>query len=205
MATELIRIDVIEHKAESTKRGSIKRGTNDRKTKTKTPEEQQKIDDEKEAREKAKAGKARARAIRSGIVYTSMAVRKIAQVGGQIATTIINASFTRQEFSAQMLGDTRRSQLLQNKKTKISSANDFTVNLVNQGASVVAGFAINKVLGIVQAITYISQLSINLVNLSIEYNEKLREFNVKAERELAQSEYYRKRLLVNTFNNRGLY
>lgn len=205
MATDIIRVDVIEHKAPggSGAKGKIKTGGGDVKTKCKTPEEQREAQEKKAARDKARADQARSRLIKSTIVYGAMAVRKAAQIGGEIANMTINQSYTRQIFDAQMSGDTRRSQILQNKKTKANSVTSFVTTNVNSIASSVAGFAINPYLGAIQLVTYLTQFSLDIMNQYQQALENTRQYKAQQERALAQSEYARRRLLTNTFNNRG--
>lgn len=203
MATELIRIDVIEHVVSKTGGGKIKKGGGDGKSVAKTPEELRQAAAKKEARAKAKAARQHAQAVRNTIVYGAMAVRKFAQVGGEVANMILTQSFTRQIFDAQMMGDTRKSQLLQNQKTKISSTTTLVTTSVNNAASTAAGFAINPVLGTIQVMTYMTQFSIDLLNKMQTHAENMRQYKLQADRQLAQTEYARKRLLLNTFNNRG--
>lgn len=206
MAIELIRIDVIEHKAPGVQsNGKIKKGGGDAKSKTKTPEEQREANAKKAARAKATADRQRALLVRNGIVYTSMAVRKMAQVTGEIAHLQINQSYNRQIFAAQMSGDTHKSQLLQNKKTKANATTSFITTTLNNAASVAAGFAIRPVLGAIQLATYMVQMGIDFFGRAQQFAEDMRQYKVQAERQLTQSEYMRKRLLLNTFNNRGFF
>lgn len=204
MATELIRIDVIEHKVSKDKNGKIKKGGGS-VTRTKTPEEIREAQEKKLAREKAKASRDRARAIRSGVVYGAMAVRKSAQIGGEIAGMVVSQSYARQIFDSNMQGDTRKAQLLQNKKIKVQAVTSFVTTNVNNIASTAAGFAINPVLGLIQLSTYVTQLGLDLINQMQTYSENMRQYQAKADRQILLSEYMRKRLLVNTFNNRGFF
>ena len=202
---ELIRIDVVEHRAAETT-GRIKKTGSDGKTRTKTPDENDTDKDaKKEEKERAKALANERRVIRNTLVYSSMAVRKLAQVTGEIAHDAITNSYNRQGFDAQMAGNTRKAQLLQNQKTRATATTSFVTTNVNNAASMVAGFAINPTLGAVQLATYVAQLGINILNQMITYSENMRQYSLKAEREVAQSEYNRKRLLTNTFTNRGLF
>jgi len=204
MAVELIRVDVIEHKAPGpSSKGKIKKGGGDQKTKTRTPEEQREQDEKKAAREKANADRARSKMVRSGVVFASMAIRKAAQVAGEITNTIVNNSYGRQVFDAQMSGDTRKAQLLQNQKTKINAVTSFVTTNVNSIASTVAGFAVNPYLGAIQLATYVFQFGIDLLQKQMAHTENMRQYAIHAERQLAQTEYARKRLIYNTFNNRG--
>lgn len=202
---ELIRVDVIEHKVSKGADGKIKRGGGDSKTKAKTPEEMREAENKKAAREKANAARARNKAIRSGVVYTSMAIRKMAQVGGQVAGMLIDYSYNRQVYDAKMSGDTRKAQLLQNKKTLANSQTTFVTTQVNNLASTAAGFAVNPYLGLIQVATYLMQFSLDIMNKNLQFQESLRQYRLNAERQVALSEYMRGRLLLNTFNNRGFF
>jgi len=201
MSTKIIQIDVIEHRVtEETKH--IKKGSKQKKSPKLTPEERQQ---NKEEREHAAAQRAKQKVIRSNIVYASMAVRKTTQVVGEIAGIAIDQSFTRQIFNAKMLGDTRKSQILQNKKNQTKATNAFITTSVNNAASAIAGAAINPILGIIQVVTYVSQLGVKILDQMMTYQENMREYQLENERQIAQSEYIRKRLLKNTFTNRGVF
>lgn len=198
---EIIRIDVIEHKAEKGA-GKINRGGKGG-TRARTPEEQREQDAKNQARDRAKALKARKKLIRNTIVYTSMAIRKTAQVVGEVVRIGINQSYNRQIFDAQMQGDTRKSQVLQNKKTKATAVTSFVTSNINNIASTAAGFAIDPTLGVVQLVTYMAQFTTDIISQIMTHAENLRQYTAQQERRIKQTEYARKRLLENTFNNRG--
>lgn len=198
---EIIRIDVIEHKVEKGA-GKINKGGK-RATRVKTPEELREKSAKDEEKERIRALRARKKFIRNTLVYSSMAVRKSAQVVGEIVNVGLTLSYNRQIFDAQMQGDTRKSQLLQNRKTKATAVTSFVTSNINNIASTVAGFAIDPTLGFVQLATYIAQFSIDIVSQMLTHAENIRQYVAQQERSIKQSEYARKRLLYNTFNNRG--
>lgn len=198
---DLIRIDVVEHQVSAVPSGKISRGSVKRAPRVKTPEELEEIQAKEKLRERAKAH----RIVRNTIVSSATFIRKASQVGIRTANVIINNSFRRQLFNAEMLGDTRKGQLIQNQKTKVNAVTDFIGSNINATFSTVAAFAINPLLGTIQLAASISQLSNDLLGKYLQAQENMRQFNVRAERQLRQSEYARKRLLTNTFTNRGFF
>jgi hypothetical protein len=193
---EIIRVDVVEHIFNPERDGRIRRPP-------KTPEEiRQKAESDAE-KEQERARAHRDKVVRQSLVYSSMAIRKVTQVVTLLAGNQIDNSYSRQIFNANMQGNTRGSSILQNSKIKDRAVLSFYGDLINNGASMIAGFAINPILGAIQLATYTAQLGINISQQFIQSLERMRQYSIQQEKAILESEYKRNRLLANTFYNRG--
>lgn len=187
---ELIRIDVVEHKFDAKKDGKIKRST-------KTPEQKKAEQDEKDKIKRMNATK-------RAIVQSSMALRKLTQVGTSVVISQLNNSFSKQSFEANISGNSRKALILQQNKQLQNAQVNYWSQAIQGGASIAAGFAINPVLGVIQTVGFVTNLGTSFLNQFLEYNESMRQMLTTMQKEIADSEYRRNRLLTNTFTNRGL-
>lgn len=194
MATEIIRVDVVEHAYDEDKAGRITKSE-------RTSEEKKLTQEERDKKKKAAAAKGRAK---KGIVYGSMALRKTIQVSASSWSFATEQSYNRQIFAAQLQGNTRRAQTLQQQKVKDKAVVNFWAMQAQASASIAAGFAINPILGAIQLAGHVIQTGMQQIQMNLEYQEEMRKYMVQMQKAIQESEYKRNRLITNTFTNRGL-
>ena len=186
---ELIRIDVIEHPADSSTVGS--KSSSDKAAKRENVSGGEKV-----ARERAKS-------LRRGMVVGLTLARKAVIVGTEIANQAISLSYQKQIFDASIQGDNRKAQLLQNRKNIVQSSLSFASTQVSGALSTATAFFINPYLGAVQLATQITQLGTDIVTKYLQFEESMRQYQLEKDKSIKMSEYQRGRLLENTYYNRG--
>ena len=197
MAAEIIRIDVVEHQYRAERDGKIRKAAL-------TPEEQRAKDEKVKTKALQKATHKRHKAMQSTLVYSSVAARKVVQVVTQMAGYQIENSYNRQIFQADLHGQVRRGQMLQNQKKLDKARIGFVSNIANMASTSVAGYAINPLLGHIMLASYALQLSLQVNQQYIEHLENMRQFIARMQKNVQESEYKRTRLITNTYQNRGV-
>ena len=111
-----------------------------------------------------------------------MALRKTIQVSASSWSFATEQSYNRQIFAAQLQGNTRRAQTLQQQKVKDKAVVNFWAMQAQASASIAAGFAINPILGAIQLAGHVIQTGMQQIQMNLEYQEEMRKYMVQMQK-----------------------
>lgn len=188
---EYIRISVVERPADSyTSAGRIKNGSRRKSA--------------KEIKNTSNANKSFNQRLRGKLVIASVASRQIAQISTSFIGVSLDQRYAMASSQASISGNTRQGQILAQQHQVSKSRLSTSANFANFGLSSVAAFAINPILGASMAASYAIQTGITLSATHAQYMEELRQYAIKLQKEIYESDYKRTRLNMNTYTNRGV-